>query len=161
MPQANLFPESPRPAAALVAALAAFAFLSLIPAPARADGWAHGRGRPVYVGHGWHEGHWVHDRHHGRLGWWWVVGPAWHFYARPYPAYPPRTVIIEQAPPPQVTLIQAPPAQPAPAPVPAPAPAAELKPVLYYCKATGTYYPDTLTCPAGWSIAAAGVPPAP
>lgn len=105
--------------------------------------------------HGWRGGHWVHDRHGGRLGWWWVVGPSWHFFARPYPSTPPQTVIIQQVPatpPPQVTVVQ--PSPPAATPAPQ-------TPVLYYCKAKGTFYPDTMTCPGGWSISTAGAPPAP
>ena len=111
----------------------------------------------------WHEGRWVHDRHGGRLGWWWVVDGAWHFYAHPVsnseqfivvreaPAYPaPVQTVIVQAPPPPVQAVVA---QPAPAPAP--------EPVLYYCKATGTYYPETMTCPGGWSNVSAGKPPTP
>ena len=110
---------------------------------AQAEEWRGGhRGEVRRGGEGrWGEGRWVHDRHTGRLGWWWVVGSAWHFYARPYH---PQTVIIEQQPqPPQVTVIQAPPAPP----------------VLYYCKATGTYYPEIMTCPGGWTTHQAGTPP--
>lgn len=38
----------------------------------------------------WRGGNWRHERHNGRLGWWWVVGDFWSFYPEPiypYPAY--------------------------------------------------------------------------
>ena len=43
-----------------------------------------------YPGHieYWHGGHWVHGFHHGRDGWWWVVGPTWYFYPAPVYPYP-------------------------------------------------------------------------
>lgn len=106
----------------------------------------------------WRGGRWVHDRHSGRLGWWWVVGPSWYFYDRPYiHTHAPRTVIIEQAPP--VTVVQAaPPAAEAPVTI---AQAAPQTPVIYYCKATGTNYPETMTCPGGWSTMTATTPPQP
>jgi len=107
---------------------------------------------------GYHGGRWTYDRHEGRLGWWWVAGAAaattWAFYPRPYPVYPPQTVVIQQVPvpQPQVVVEQAPPA-PAQTVVQAP-------PVLYFCKSTETYYPDTMTCPGGWTTMMAGAPPA-
>ncbi len=114
----------------------------------------------------WGEGHWVHDRHGGRLGWWWVIGNDWHYYMHPV-AQPqmviiqqpaPAPMFVQQAPAPQVVVQQAP---PAPAPVmTAPAPVA-VTPTMYYCKATGTYYPETMTCPNGWTPVTAGAPPAP
>jgi hypothetical protein len=106
---------------------------------------------------GYHGGRWIYDRHEGRLGWWWVAGAAaattWAFYPRPYPVYPPQTVVIQQvpAPQPQVVVEQA----PAPAQTVVQAP-----PVLYFCKSTETYYPDTMTCPGGWTTMMAGAPPA-
>lgn len=115
----------------------------------------------------WGEGHWVHDRHGGQLGWWWVVGGVWHFF--PHPVAQPQMMIIQQ-PAPVVIAQPAPvmvaPAAPAPVVVaqqpvtPAPAPAA-VTPTMYYCKATGTYYPETMTCPNGWTPITAGAPPAP
>lgn len=84
-----------------------------------------------------------------------VVGPAWNFYPRPYYASAPRTVVIQQAPP--VTVIQsAPPVTEVQPPAPAPE-----TPVIYYCRATGTNYPETMTCPGGWSTMTANTPPQP
>ncbi len=111
----------------------------------------------------WGRGHWVHDRHDGRLGWYWVVGPSWYYYERPHsfivqPA-PPQTVYVQPAPPQTVVVQQAPPAAvQAPPPVIAPPPPS---PVLYYCKATGTHYPETMSCPGGWSTMTAETPPQP
>lgn len=83
----------------------------------------------------WRSGRWVHSRHDGRFGWWWVVGGLWYFYPRavyPYPdPYVPSTVIVQSAPP-------------APAAGPAPAPS------WYYCASSKNYYPYVATCPEGW-----------
>jgi hypothetical protein len=134
-PDMNLLRSALLPLLAIASTLA-------VSAPALARGHAYGH-YPVR-----HEsGRWVHDHHGGRLGWWWVVGSSWRFFSRPYVVHEPRTVIVEQPP---VTIVQAPPV-PASAPVPAP--------VLYYCKSTGTYYPDTMTCPGGWSVVTASAPP--
>ena len=50
----------------------------------------------------WRHGHWVHRRHDGRAGWWWVVGSVWYFYparVEPYPdPYQPPMVVVPQAP---------------------------------------------------------------
>jgi len=78
----------------------------------------------------WHGGHWVHDRHAGRLGWWWVVGGAWYFY--PAPVYP--------YPDPYVPPTVAPPAPPASAPTQ----------YWYYCARARAYYPYVTSCPEGW-----------
>lgn len=118
----------------------------------------------------WGEGHWIHDRHEGRLGWWWVIGSDWHFYA--HPVAQPQMVIIQQPapvfvqpqPPARVVVVPA-----APAPVPAPVvvaapppPAPAVTPTMYYCKATETYYPETMSCPNNaWTPITAGQPPAP
>lgn len=128
------------------------------PVDYRRPSYSHGPGVRLVRGPGWHEGRWTHDRHGGRLGWWWVVGPSWHYYDRPY--YEPRTVVIEQsAPAPQVVMV--PTAQP-PAPVMMMAPPVPVQnPVMYYCRNTGTYYPETMTCPGGWSAVTAQTPPAP
>src|SRR5512142_2931843 len=46
----------------------------------------------------WREGHWVHRRHLGRVGWWWVAGGTWYFY--PAPVYPyPEPYAVPSAPP--------------------------------------------------------------
>ena len=60
------------------------------PAPGRGPQVAHvGHGRlathnfagHAYHGHvAWQGGHWRHEIHDGRDGWWWDVGGAWYFY---------------------------------------------------------------------------------
>lgn len=102
----------------------------------------------------WHEGHWIHDRHNGQLGWWWVMGDDWHFFL--HPVSQPQMVIIQQPAP--VVVQQQPPAQVMVQQAPAPA---AVTPTMYYCKATGTYYPETMSCPNGWTPVTAGAPPAP
>lgn len=73
--------------------------------PARAD---HGnrhqpgpQGRPYFVHDRHDDGHWVHARRGGRMGWWWVVGPSWSYYPSypavaytPYPVAPVATVPV-------------------------------------------------------------------
>ena len=108
-----------------------------------------------HEGMDWHRGHWIHDRHGGRLGWWWVLGPSWSYYERPYFQPIPQTVIVQQVPPP-VTVVQQ---QPAPQAM-LPAPPVQ-SPVLFYCRATGTHYPETMSCPGGWMTMTAGTPPQP
>lgn len=115
---------------------------------------SHADGRHHFRENEWRGGRWVHDRHDGRLGWWWVVGPAWTFYSRPYYAPAPRTVVIQQAPP--VTVIQ-----PAPTVTEVQPPAPPQNPVIYYCRATGTNYPETMSCPGGWTTMTANTPPQP
>lgn len=88
----------------------------------------------------WHEGHWVHDRHAGRLGWWWIVGGTWYFYPEPIYPYPNPYL------PPAVVL---------PSPVPtSPAP----QQYWYYCESAKEYYPYTLSCPERWKIVPATPP---
>jgi hypothetical protein len=96
----------------------------------------------------WRAGRWAHDRHDGRWGWWWVVGPTWYFYPEPVYPYPnpyepPVAVIVQQAP--------AKPAAPPPPPQ-----------NWYYCEAPKGYYPYVPTCPSGWRAVPAtpGTPPA-
>jgi hypothetical protein len=39
----------------------------------------------------WRSGHWWHGQHGGRIGWWWIVGPAFYWYSSvtaPYPEPP-------------------------------------------------------------------------
>ncbi len=73
----------------------------------------------------WRGGHWVHSRHGGRLGWWWVVGPSWYFYRAPIYPYPDPYI------PPVVTV--APPS-----------------PTWYYCRSAQAYYPYVGSCPEPW-----------
>src|SRR5579859_8046293 len=108
--------------AALMLGAVTFAALASVPAQARPREWRH---------EDWGRGRWIHDRHGGRLGWWWVVGGMWYWYERPHTfvvqSAPP--VVVQQTPP--VVIQQVPPPAPAypPPPVPAPAPA-PVSPVL-------------------------------
>jgi hypothetical protein len=37
-----------------------------------------------YRGHlAWEGGHWRHEMHNGRMGYWWDVGGVWYFYPQP------------------------------------------------------------------------------
>jgi hypothetical protein len=116
--------------------------------------------RGGYGGYGWGEGRWQHSWHNGRLGWWWVLGPSWYYYPRPY--VQPQTVIIQPAAPVQPPLY-APPVETAPAMTAPPVAQAAPPPVqtMYYCKSTERYYPETMTCPLGWTPVTPGAPPAP
>ena len=61
---------------------------------------ALGQARPGPVWHGgiehfhehdivvWRGGRWFHGWHGNRLGWWWIVGPAWYWYPAPVYPYP-------------------------------------------------------------------------
>jgi hypothetical protein len=92
--------------------------------------------------HTWRAGRWVHSRHDGRLGWWWVAGGLWYFYPAPVYPYPnpwePPPVVV--APP----VETAPPTQ-----------------YWYYCEASRAYYPYVATCPGGWKQVPATPPPTP
>jgi hypothetical protein len=81
----------------------------------------------------WRGGRWLHARHEGRLGWWWVVGGVWYFYPSPVYPYPNPWE-------PPVLLV--PPADVAPA-----VPATQY---WYYCDASRRYYPYAATCAGGW-----------
>jgi hypothetical protein len=83
----------------------------------------------------WRGGHWIHGRHDGRIGWWWVAGGLWYFYPAPVYPYP-----SPWEPPPVV--LATPPATTAPPP-----PATQY---WYYCEASKSYYPYVATCPGGW-----------
>ena len=68
------------------------------------------------------------------------VATAMYYASRPTYIAVPQTVIVQQPQyiqQPQVIQPQ----------------------VGYYCKATGTNYPDTMSCPGGWSFVTPGVPP--
>ncbi|MEJ2553398.1 MAG: hypothetical protein P8079_05115 [Gammaproteobacteria bacterium] len=80
--------------------------------------------------HRWRGGHWVHGRHDGFLGWWWVVAGIWYFYPAPIHPYPNPYV--------------------PPAAVPPPSPPPSAARYWYYCEAAQTYYPYIATCPGGW-----------
>jgi hypothetical protein len=44
----------------------------------------------------WRGGHWAHEHHDGRLGWWWVAGDDWFFYPDPVYPYPDPDVMPQQ-----------------------------------------------------------------
>ncbi len=122
--------------------------------PASADRGKHDRHHASQYRHGWHgdirhfnrydaklwhTGKWRHDRHDGRLGWWWVAAGTWYFYTRPVYPYPdpytPPVVVIN--PP---VVVSAPPQI-------VPAPAVQY---WYFCTAANEYYPYVSSCPEGW-----------
>lgn len=89
----------------------------------------------------WRGGRWIHSRHDGRLGWWWIVAGTWYFYPAPVYPYP------DPYQPPVVV------SQPAPA-----------TPVWYYCGNPAGYYPYVPRCAIPWQTvpaapSAAGPPP--
>jgi surface antigen len=61
----------------------------------------------------WHRGYWVHAWREGRDGWWWVVGPYWHYYPQPYPG-PPPVIVFAPPPGPPPVIVEAPPQAPPP-----------------------------------------------
>jgi hypothetical protein len=82
---------------ALAALVASAAIVSSFPAVAK-DRHRHGgprevRHHPVHVDR-WRAGHWVHGRHYGRDGWWWVVGSTRYFYPVPVYPYPAPPVVV-------------------------------------------------------------------
>jgi hypothetical protein len=112
----------------------------------RRGGWDRHDDRPAWRGDirrfhdrdfdHWRGGHWVHERHDGRLGWWWVIPTLglWYWYSQPVYPYPnpytPPVVVV-----PQTTPGAPPPAQ-----------------YWYYCDASKTYYPYVQSCPGGWRM---------
>ena len=96
----------------------------------------------------WRRGRWVHGRHEGRMGWWWVVvaglGAYWFFYPAPVYPYP------NPWEPPPVPLAT-PPATGTPPPPPTP--------YWYFCDRAQAYYPYVATCPDGWRAVPAAPPP--
>jgi hypothetical protein len=125
-----------------VAGPLAVALIVLVSSPSLAQhrGPAHGGGHRVEHGgwrdhdiHRFHEhdfdrwrgGAWHHERHDGRLGWWWVVGSVWYFY--PVPVYP--------YPSPYEPPVGAPPPPPQ---------------VYYYCDDPPGYYPYVPSCRVPW-----------
>jgi hypothetical protein len=67
---------------------------------------------------------WHHGRHHGRQGWWWVVGNGCYFYttpAYPYPVY--LSTAYDDTSPAEVS---------------------------WYCDDPPGYYPELITCNGAW-----------
>ncbi|MBV9521248.1 MAG: hypothetical protein JO010_00550 [Alphaproteobacteria bacterium] len=104
----------------------------------RREGW-HDRDIHRFRDHDfdrWQGGHWFEGRHHGRLGWWWVIDGSWYYYPAPVYPYP------DPYQPPVVV-------SPAPAP-PVPGP------IYYYCERPRGYYPYVPTCTVPWRGVPAG-----
>lgn len=88
------------------------------PAPAR-DWGGH-----AYRGHlAWEGGHWRHEVHNGRSGWWWDVGGVWYYYPQRVegpPAYISEEFVddvpVAYAPAPPPVAYAPPPPPPAPDP---------------------------------------------
>ena len=74
----------------------------------------------------WNGGHWHHDHHRERYGWWWVVGGLWYFYPQPVYPYPDPFV------PGDVVFVDG------------------TAQYWYYCASAGQYYPYVTYCPEGW-----------
>jgi hypothetical protein len=76
----------------------------------------------------WRRGGWIHGRHNGRFGWWWVVNGTWYSYPQPIYPYPDPYV------PPVAGL-------------PAPAPGGAY---WYFCANPRGYYPYVARCLVPW-----------
>lgn len=37
----------------------------------------------------WEDGRWWRGPHHGRVGWWWIVGDRWYSFRMPIHPFPP------------------------------------------------------------------------
>ncbi|MBN2752371.1 MAG: hypothetical protein JXQ84_06650, partial [Rhodospirillaceae bacterium] len=103
--------------------------------PGGHDHWrgpGHGPAR-VLVPDDWGRGHWRHDWHDGRFGWWWVVGGLWYFYPAPiYPHPDPYT-------PPGAVV----------------APSSQY---AYYCANPAGYYPSVAQCLMPWQMVSLTAP---
>ena len=97
----------------------------------------HNFGGHSYRGHlAWEGGHWRHEMHNGRMGYWWDVGGVWYFYDQPMdgpPAYissdyaddvPYADAGPDAGPPPGPDAAYAPPPGAYPPPPPPPDPGA-------------------------------------
>jgi hypothetical protein len=120
---------------------AALGLATLAPAAAQDHGRWHDGGGREWHGGDWHDrdirrfherdfdhwrgGRWIHARHGGRFGWWWVVGPSWYFYPAPIYPYPDPYI---------------------------PPYAAPGAPAWYFCPPAQAYYPYVPTCPVPWQI---------
>jgi hypothetical protein len=83
----------------------------------------------------WRGGRWIHGRHDGRFGWWWVVDGGWYYYPAPVYPYPdPFTPSLVEVSPPGAT-------------------------VYWYCPNPAGYYPYVAVCPSPWQRVTS--PPAP
>jgi hypothetical protein len=116
--------------AAAIMALVALAAAVSGPVQARPYHW-RGDFHARDIDH-WRHGRWHHGHHGGRLGWWWVLGPAWYYY--PAPIYPYPEIYL---PPVEIETV----------PVPVGPPTVQY---WYYCDSYNQYYPYAPNCPAGW-----------
>jgi hypothetical protein len=102
-------------------------------------GW-HGDGFAHHDFGGWHQGHWHHGPHNGRLGWWWIVGPSWYYYPAPVYPYPEPYYY----PPALIGTVPPLPGQPTQ--------------YWYYCSDPPGYYPYIPQCNVMWQAVAAWPP---
>lgn len=77
----------------------------------------------------WRRGSWHHGHRHGRVGWWWVVGPSWYFYSGPVYPYPDPYV------PPVVVISHT---------------VSDDTRYWYYCEDVDDYYPYVEECASEW-----------
>ena len=77
----------------------------------------------------WRHGSWHHGHHHGRIGWWWIVGPSWYFYPGPVYPYPNPYV------PPVVVVSER---------------VVDDTDYWYYCEEADDYYPYVEECAGKW-----------
>jgi len=69
----------------------------------------------------WYGGHWRHEVHGGRLGYWWEVNGVWYYYDRPFsgpPAYVSEVEMYNDVDPGAPVVVGAPPVVVAPVPAP-------------------------------------------
>lgn len=93
----------------------------------------------------WRAGRWVHARHGGTFGWWWVVDGIYYAYPRPIYPYPdPYTPPVIAGPAPPPVAQGQPPGQPG---------------TWYYCDSPRGYYPYVPQCQASWRAVPASPPP--
>lgn len=136
----------------------------------------------------WRSGRWVHGRHDGRRGWWWIAGGIWYFYPAPVYPYPdpylPPSAVVPPTPgaqrywyycanpagyypyvPQCETAWQAVPEHAPTTYPPAEAPSAPIPPApvsqqyWYYCSDPPGYYPTVPECRPGWQRVPATTPP--
>lgn len=81
----------------------------------------------------WQHGSWRHDRHNGRLGWWFVVDDDWFFYPEPIYPYPAYSAYDAGAP--------------------------YAGNVWYRCDNPRGYYPYVAQCFGPWQVVPAAPPP--
>ena len=115
----------------------------------------HGRDYHHFSAHErgiWHGGSWRHETYQGRLGWWWVAGGMWYFFAeRPIEAIP--IIVPETAFEAPVAIVQR-------------HQVLNIRPQTqqfrYWCDDPAGYSPGIASCPSGWkTVPAQAAPPPP